>query len=298
MKVISPQYHIAQKNRGRNKVVSNGVPFNNPSFKSGALAKNGKRVVETIVKEADEPIMKVFAKYYDEVGKRVGDKIGKIYSESDAAKKLARFDYSKGISTIREKKIHESLTENIVFPFKTLPMWTANWGLKKAQSIDALRDKATTLYRGDFFRLPRKLHELDEKTDIIKGIYEKTDELVRKFAKDNKIAPDEIFSIPLSVVVERNSIISPFSVPEKSIAPGGSSITAEAPLPPKTNFHGRTRRCTDTTLFSRSINTRSSGKRMKQVWTELHFSKISASNFPQTKRLQIIPVRRISGFRA
>lgn len=195
MKVISPQYHIAQKNRGRNKVVSNGVPFNNPSFKSGALAKNGKRVVETIVKEADEPIMKVFAKYYDEVGKRVGDKIGKIYSESDAAKKLARFDYSKGISTIREKKIHESLTENIVFPFKTLPMWTANWGLKKAQNVDALRDKATTLYRSDFFRLPRKLHELDEKTDIIKGIYEKTDELVRKFAKDNKIAPEKLIEM-------------------------------------------------------------------------------------------------------
>ena len=57
----------------------------------------------------------------------------------------------------------------------------------------------------------------------------------------------------------RVQFTSRMTVELPGIPPGGSSMTVTAPLPPKTNFHGRTRRCTETTRFSRSMNTRSSG---------------------------------------
>ena len=202
MNTITPQYHIRKNVRGNNKALNRRVPSAEPSFKSfqAVVTKVGSDVADelpTIISKLDEPIMEVFSRYYGNVGKRVGKKIGKIYTGTKKAPKVARFVFENGITTIREKNFFEAFKENVFFPVTKLPKWTANWFIKKAQGVDSLNETATKIYRSDFFRDSRKLHELDEKTDIIKGMYDKTQSLIEKFAADpdNEVSKELLIDI-------------------------------------------------------------------------------------------------------
>ena len=71
-------------------------------------------------------------------------------------------------------------------------MYSASWVLKKAQSIPKIGNVARDLYNKPLLRIPRKLNELDSKTDILKGMYDKTSDIIRKFAKEKKLDYDEL----------------------------------------------------------------------------------------------------------
>ena len=174
-----------------------------PSFKSG---------VATLITKVDDPIFDIFAKHYGDIGARIGRKVGKLATQ-DAGGKLAtnliqkssRFSLEKGVSSIKEKSIPASFFENLVFPFITLPLYGASWLLRKVQSIPTpqniskgakqsfskIKDKADKLYRKPLLRVPRKINELNEKTDILMGIKGKTEEVVKKFAKEKGLSFDD-----------------------------------------------------------------------------------------------------------
>ncbi|MBQ3642123.1 hypothetical protein II906_09410, partial [bacterium] len=146
----------------------------------------------TLIQEAEKPVMDVFAQHYGNIGNRIGEKLGKLATESSILKGSARFSLEKGVSQIKDKNVIRALAENAIFPFVQLPLWTGSWVLKKAQMIPVMAEGAKKLYKTNFFRIPRKLNELDEKTDIIKGIYGKTKDTIGKFAKEKGMEPEKL----------------------------------------------------------------------------------------------------------
>ena len=171
-----------------------------PSFKGG-----GQAAISLITK-ADDPIFNVFAKHYGTIGKRLGEKVGKLATEKAGGKfatsllqKSSRFKLEKGVSSIKEKSFFVSLIENIAFPFITLPLYGASWVLDKVKSIptpqdapaivkkgvNTVKNKAKTwYYEKPLLRVPRKINELNEKTDILMGIKGKTESIIKKYAKE------------------------------------------------------------------------------------------------------------------
>lgn len=160
----------------------------NPSFKGAE---------RTIIKSAtDKAIMGVFSQHYGNIGDRVGEKIYKLTEESDIIRKSSRYSYNEeGALSITDKKVGRSLLENIVFPFVTLPLYGASAILKKAQKIPFLQDGAKELYNKPLLRIPRKLNEVDSKTDMLKGMFEKTKQTVDKFAKEKGIEQEELLRV-------------------------------------------------------------------------------------------------------
>lgn len=155
-----------------------------PSFKSNPAA--------TLIAKADEPIMDIFAQHYGNVGKRLGFKLGKLATESKILKKGSRFNLETGISSIKSKGPIRAFFEKIIFPVVTLPLYGASFVLKKVQNIPKAKDSARKIYNKPLIRIPRKLNEIDSKTDMIKGIYDKTEELINKFAKSKNIEPKKL----------------------------------------------------------------------------------------------------------
>ena len=218
MNTIAPKYHISKNNRGKQNSSFNVQPRKNLSFKSSApiiareLIEEGSEVVKksfakkaqarmqtkfNIVSASDAPVIQVFKKYYGPISDRVTGKVSDLYAEFADKKTFSpRFDIDKGITSIKEKGIFKSLFENIYFPIWTLPQWGASWGLKQAQKVSFLEDTATALYKNKKFRYARKLHELDEKTDILQGIYGKTKQLAGRFAETRDgITADDVIDI-------------------------------------------------------------------------------------------------------
>lgn len=156
-----------------------------PSFK-------GITNAPTIITAADKQIMDVFSQNYGNIAERVGYKIGKLSTENQLMKKSSRFILEQGVSSIKDKSIPRGFVESVFFPIISLPFYAANWVLKKAQSIPNKKDSIRKIYNKPVFRVPRKLYELDEKTNIIKGIYGKTKETVEKCAKEHGLTSDEL----------------------------------------------------------------------------------------------------------
>ena len=147
----------------------------NPTFKG---------IPDTIISQADESIMNIFSQQYGDIAPRIGKKIAKLGSEK-IIKSTARFDLEKGITSIKQKKIGASVLENALFPFITLPLDIVSWVLKRTPILKKSADK---LYRKPILRIPRKINELDQKTSIIKGMYDRT--LQDKSAEEQKIFKD------------------------------------------------------------------------------------------------------------
>ena len=135
----------------------------------------------------------MFSQHYGNIGERLGQKVGKLVTSSEILKKSSRFALEEGALSIREKGLFKALVENIFFPVINLPLYTVSWVLKKAQNIPALKEGASSLYKKPLLRIPRKLNELDEKTDIIKGIFDKTKDTVAKFAKEKGVTTEYLF---------------------------------------------------------------------------------------------------------
>ncbi len=184
MNTITPKFPAVNKNKAIR--IKNTPPSlnNRISFKGGPA---------TLITEADRKILNVFSQHYGNIGERLGQKVGKLVTTSNILDKSSRFSMKEGALSIHEKGIGKSILENILFPFVNLPLYGASWVLKKAQSVPALKDWAKNLYNNPVLRIPRKLNELDSKTDMIKGIFDKTQEVVAKFAKEKGVSTEYLF---------------------------------------------------------------------------------------------------------
>ena len=192
MNTITPQLgniSPAQRQRMRNK---NVLSVNHPPHKTPVSFKGGPA---TLISAADKEIMNVFSQHYGNIGERLGQKVGKLVTSSKVLEKSSRFSLEQGARSIREKKVPRALLENVLFPFVNLPLYAASWVLKKAQHIPGLKDGAKRLYNKPLLRIPRKLNELDSKTDMLKGMFDKTQEVVKKFAKEKGIDADDLLKI-------------------------------------------------------------------------------------------------------
>ncbi len=147
----------------------------------------------TLITEADRKILNVFTQHYGNIGERIGQKLGKLVTSSEILKKSSRFTLEEGALSIHEKGIARALLENVLFPFVNLPLYGASWILKKVQAIPSLKEGAKALYNKPLLRIPRKLNELDAKTDMLKGIFDKTKEIVAKFAKEKGVSTEYLF---------------------------------------------------------------------------------------------------------
>ena len=160
----------------------------NPTFKG---------VSDTIISKADESIMNIFSQHYGDITPRIGRKIAKLGNEK-IIKSTARFDLEKGITSIKPKKIGASVLENVLFPFITMPLDIVSWILKKIsllKKFPIIQEKADKLYRKPLLRIPRKINELDQKTSIIKGMYDKTQQVVKDFAQEKNIDYKKLINI-------------------------------------------------------------------------------------------------------
>lgn len=183
----------------RKKVGGSSSP--QTSFKGvPAIISNAERRIlgefakPTIIANADREIMNVFSRHYGDIAERVGYKIGKLSKENPIMKKGSRFVLEKGVSSIKDKSYPRGFIESVLFPFVSLPLYGANWCLKKAQSLPNKKDSVRNIYNKPFFRVPRKLNELDEKTNIIQGIYGQTKETVEKCAKEYGLTSEELLN--------------------------------------------------------------------------------------------------------
>lgn len=180
--------NIIKPTQGNFREANGLTKKNNPIKKSPSLySLSFKAAPATLITQADKKIIDVFSQHYGDVAERVGTKLGKLVTTSPTLKNSARFQLEKGILSIKDKKIGQSIVENAVFPFVNIPLYGASWVLKKAQAIPGLQKGAKKIYSKPLFRIPRKLNELDSKTDIMKGIYEKTQSTVSKFAAQKGI---------------------------------------------------------------------------------------------------------------
>lgn len=178
--------NFSERQGTRTKVYPPNNGRQNISFK----AVNPKALLTA----ADENILKVFSQHYGKAGTFLVDKTDDLIRESKVLEKSSRFFSEKGKMAIKEKSIPKSLLENIIFPFITLPLYAANWILKKAQSVPFLKNGAKNLYNKSLFRLPRKLNNLNESTNQLKGVLDKTQSSVAAFIKEKglKISTEEL----------------------------------------------------------------------------------------------------------
>lgn len=175
--VIRPKRRIMQSNTSRKT-----------SFKASVPSVN-------IITREEQKLFDIFSRNYGKISERVGAKLGKLASEKGILEKNSRFVIERGVSSIKPKSVGRSIVENAAFPITRLPLYAANWVLQKAKKVPGLKVGAEKLYSSSFFRVPRKLNELDEKTDIIKGMYDKTKEVVGKFAKEKGIRPEKLIDM-------------------------------------------------------------------------------------------------------
>ncbi len=171
--------------KGKKQEFKNSIythSHSNPTFKG---------IPDTIISQADESIMNIFSQQYGDIAPRIGKKIAKLGSEK-IIKSTARFDLEKGITSIKQKKIGASVLENALFPFITLPLDIVSWVLKRTPILKKSADK---LYRKPILRIPRKINELDQKTSIIKGMYDRTLQVVKDFSKEKNIDYKKLISI-------------------------------------------------------------------------------------------------------
>ncbi len=139
---------------------------------------------KALMSAADDHVLKVFSQHYGKAGSFLVDKADDLVRESKALERSSRFIKEKGNLAIKDKSVPRSLLENVIFPFVTLPLYAANWVLKKAQSVPFLKKGAEKLYDKPIFRNPRKINHLNESTNQLKGVLGKTRSTVEGFIKE------------------------------------------------------------------------------------------------------------------
>ncbi len=186
MNIITP--NIGSIKRRERFKESNKVPH---SPKQISFKADPKSLVSLV----DKNVMNVFSQHYGKIGERLLLKADKLVNTSEIFKKSSRFVTDKGALSIRDKSIVQSVIENVIFPFVNLPLYATSWIFKKLQSlpIKSVQNWAAKVYKNPVLRYPRKLNELDARTDQIKGILEKTKEVVTKFAKERNVTPEYLF---------------------------------------------------------------------------------------------------------
>ena len=180
-----------QKSRNQN---INHPPSNAVSFKAGV---NPQKVID-LMSDADKQVLKLFSKHYKDVADRLITKSDTLITQGNTLiKRSARFaqDDAKNL-IVKDKSIPKSLLENVLFPFITLPLYAASWVVNKAKSIPVLSKKAGEWYKNTILRTPRKINELNEKSNQIKGVFEKTRKTVADFIQEKgiygKLEPEEL----------------------------------------------------------------------------------------------------------
>ena len=192
MNTITPKV-VNLTERKRNQGISsksiNHPPSNSVSFKALPNATG----IRKLMSEADDQVLKVFSKYYGDVSDRLVTKTNSLLNEgSELLKKNSRFAQdTAGNLVVKDKSIPKSLVENILFPFITLPLYGASWVLDKVRKlslsgkgIDQIKDAADSLYKKAVLRIPRKINELNEKSNQLKGVFDKTRKTVGDFIKE------------------------------------------------------------------------------------------------------------------
>ena len=152
----------------------------------------------TIITAArDKNIIGVFTKHYGNIGENIGETLYNLKSsEFKIVRESSRFSTSgNGVLSIKDKNIGRSLIENILFPVISLPLHAANFLLKKAQNVPFLQNAAKNLYNRPLLRVHRELGELDTKTDILKGILDKTEKTITDFSKEKGITPEKLLEL-------------------------------------------------------------------------------------------------------
>ncbi len=188
MNTVKPGANNITQRMKKNNIYQQSPYPSSPSKHTSLSFKGGNPA--TLITEADRKILNVFSQHYGNVGERLGQKVGKLVTSSDILKKSSRFSLEEGALSIREKTNGRALLENVIFPFVNLPLYAGSWVLKKAQSIPALKNGAKNLYNKPVLRIPRKLNELDSKTDMLKGIFDKTQNTVKSFAEKKGVTPE------------------------------------------------------------------------------------------------------------
>lgn len=190
MNIITPvSGNTAERKRIQKTSIQsvNHPPCPQVSFKSSPLQ---------LMTAADEKVLKVFSQHYGNVGNRLVTKIDKLMTLHKPLAKTSRFFSENGQMVIKDKSITKSLLENIIFPFITLPLYTVSWVLKRAQSLPSkkIQEGAKKLYNTNIIRLPRKMNEINDKTNMLKGVLGKTRSTVEAFIKEKglKMSADEL----------------------------------------------------------------------------------------------------------
>lgn len=190
MNIITPNYKPAVE-RKRIKQVYN-IPNAKSKYKPMTSFKGGE-IVSLISKTGeDAKLAKVFSQHYGQLADRIGQKLGKLATtNSQLLKKSSRYSIEKGALSIKDKKFGQSLLENIIFPFIQLPLYFANWVLQKVKSLPSskIQKAANNLYGKAIFRIPRKLNEMDSKTNALDGIMKAVKNAVKTAAK--KVGKEE-----------------------------------------------------------------------------------------------------------
>ncbi len=180
-----------------------------PDLRNGRSVSFRGTPAAALITKADKPVMDIFSKYYGDIGVKIGEKLGRLASEgvsengqkglsllekagNKILQKSSRFSTEKGALSIKSKSIPRSLLENIIFPFVNIPLYALNWVVNKAKSVPVLKNGAEKLYKTSVLRIPRKLHELDWKTDSLKGIMDRTKETVANFAKSKGMSYEAV----------------------------------------------------------------------------------------------------------
>lgn len=209
MNIITPRYQNLSLNKNLKGQKQNKLNKSADSVSFRGAPEVVTKEMKTLVTGADKALMDVFSKHYGDIGTSVGEKLGKLASETIAEsgdktlgivekagnkllQKSSRFVMEQGTSSIKEKSFVRSLTESVIFPFVNLPLYGVNWVVGKAKSIPGLKNGAEKLYKSPVLRVPRKLNEMDWKTDSLKGIMDKTKEAVGNFAKESGTSYDEV----------------------------------------------------------------------------------------------------------
>ncbi len=204
-----------QPNVGNIRILrSKRLPHRTTSFK-GRLP--------SIITEADKPITNIIKQHYGNIAERVGEKIGNLATDKSPLLRLsanARFNMEKGISSIKPKKIPALLAENLLFPIISLPLYSVSWVLKKLISLteskkiaslvknkgvlSKIKNSLNAVYKNPVLRVPRKINDLNERTDILKGMYDKTKDIITKFAKENTTNKADADNMVKNVIAQLN----------------------------------------------------------------------------------------------
>lgn len=188
--------NLAERKRVQRTSYSSYNPQNQVSFKG----MPNTQTLHKFMSEADEQVIDLFSKHYGTVSDRLVEKIDKLIDPSEkvisATSRIIK-NPKTGNLQVKEKNIFKACIENLLFPFINIPLYSASWILAKikdsnfsGKDIDKIKAKAANWYKENpILRNPRKINELNEKSNQIQGVLDKTRELILDFIK--KKGPDE-----------------------------------------------------------------------------------------------------------